>query len=88
MGKQRKPFAAELPGIELRNAEIVCRYKAGEGLASIGVDLELTRERVRQIVRSSGARMPREYKCAVADCFTAPRSPQRYCHPHQHRLEF
>jgi hypothetical protein len=45
MGKRGSPFDAELPGIERRNAEIVRRYKAGEELASIGVDLDLTRER-------------------------------------------
>jgi DNA-directed RNA polymerase sigma subunit (sigma70/sigma32) len=55
MGRQGSPFAAELPRLEQRNAEIVRRYRAGEELASIGVDLDLTRERIRQIVRSAGA---------------------------------
>jgi Sigma-70, region 4 len=87
MGKRGPPFAAELPGIELRNAEIIRRYEAGEELASIGVSLDLTRERIRQIVRSAGARMPREYKCAVPDCFRSPRSPGRYCFAHQRRLD-
>jgi integrase len=87
MGKRGSRFAAQLQGIEQRNAEIVGRYKAGEELASIGVDLDLTRERVRQIVRSAGARMPREYKCAVADCFKSPRAPQRYCFANQRRLD-
>jgi hypothetical protein len=87
MGKQGSPFAAELPGLEQRNAEIVRRYKAGEELASIGVSLDLMRERIRQIVRNAGARMPREYKCAVPDCFTSPRSPGRYCFAHQRRLD-
>jgi hypothetical protein len=79
MGKQGSPFAAELPGLELRNAEIVRRYKAGEDFARIAANLDLTRERIRQIIRSAGARMPREYKCAVPDCFKSPRSPGRYC---------
>lgn len=46
MGKRGSPFATELPRIEQRNAEIVRRYKAGEDLAGIGVDLDLTRERI------------------------------------------
>ena len=79
MGKQGSPFAAELPRLEQRNAEIVRRYRAGEELASIGVSLDLTRECIRQIVRGAGARMPREYKRAVPDCFRSPRSPGRYC---------
>jgi hypothetical protein len=48
MGKRGSPFATELPRIEQRNAEIVRRYKAGEDLAGIGVDLDLTRERIPQ----------------------------------------
>jgi len=87
MGKRGSPFAAELPGIEQRNVEIVRRYNAGEELASIGTSLDLTRERIRQIVRSVGGRMPREYKSAVADCYRSPRSPERYCFAHLHRLE-
>ena len=55
MGRRGSPFAAERAGIERRDVEIVRRYKAGEELASIGVDLDLTRERIRQIVRASGA---------------------------------
>lgn len=31
--------------------------------------------------------MPREYNCAAADCFTAPRSPRRYRFAHQRRLD-
>jgi len=31
--------------------------------------------------------MPREYKCAVKDCSTAPVTPDRYCYPHQRRFE-
>jgi hypothetical protein len=31
--------------------------------------------------------MLRDFKCAVADCFSAPRSPRRYCFAHQCRLE-
>jgi hypothetical protein len=87
MGKQGRPFAAELPGIERRNAEMVRRYKAGENLASIGASLGFTRERVRQVVKQSGAHMPWEYECAVDGCFTSPRTPMRYCHSHQRRLE-
>lgn len=68
IGKQRRPFAAELPGLEQRNSAIARRYKAGEDFASIGANLDLTRERVRQIIGSAGAACPREYKCAVSDC--------------------
>lgn len=87
MGRRGSPFAAERAGIERRDVEIVRRYTAGEELASIGVDLDLTRERIRQIVRASGARMPWEYKCAVKACDTSPRTPNRYCYAHQLRFE-
>jgi hypothetical protein len=87
MGKQGRPFAAELPGIERRNAEMVRRYKAGENFASIGASLGFTRERVRQVVKQSGAYMPWEYECAVEGCSTSPRAPRRYCSSHQRRLE-
>ncbi len=87
MGRQGRPFAADLPGIERRNAEMVRRYKAGENVASIGASLGLTRERVRQVVKQSGAYMPWEYKCAIDGCFTSPRTPMRYCHSHQRRFE-
>jgi hypothetical protein len=88
MGKRGGVFAGARPGIEQRNAEIVRRYKAGENLASIGASLGFTRERVRQIVKQSGARMPWEYRCAVKDCETSPRAPRRYCYAHQRRLDF
>jgi len=51
-----------------RDAEMLSRYEAGETLTSIGASLGLTRERVRQIVKRSGAEMPRKRRCAVADC--------------------
>lgn len=62
-------------------------YKAGESLASIGASLGFTRERVRQVLKQSSAHMPWEYKCAVDGCFTSPRTPMRYYHSHQRRLE-
>ncbi len=43
---------AQLPLIERRDAEILHRYEAGENLASVSEALELTRECIRQIVRS------------------------------------
>jgi Sigma-70, region 4 len=87
MGKRGRVFAEARPGIEQRNAEMLRRYKTGENLSSIGASLGFTRERVRQIVRQSGARMPLEYRCAAKDCETAPRAPRRYCYTHQRRLE-
>lgn len=66
---------------------MVSRYKAGERLASIGASLGFTLERVRQVVKQSGAHMPWEDKCAVDGCFTSPRTPMRYCRSHQRRLE-
>lgn len=87
MGKRGGVFVATRAAIEQRNAEMVCRYEAGESLASIGVAFDLTRERVRQIVQRSGAAMPLEYKCAAKGCFTSPRAPRQYCHDHQTRLE-
>jgi Sigma-70, region 4 len=86
-GKRGDAFTAARPGIEQRNAEMLRRYKAGENLASIGSSLGFTRERVRQIVKQSGACMPWEYRCAVKDCETSPRSPRRYCYAHQRRVE-
>jgi hypothetical protein len=87
VGRQRGHLLAEFPELARRDAEIVRRYKAGENLASIGAALDLTRQRVHQVVRDSGARMPWEYKCAVKECVIAPRSPNRYCRDHQYRLE-
>lgn len=87
MGKQGRPSATELPGIKRRNAEMVRRYEAGETLASIGASLGFTRERVRQVVKQSGAYMPWEYKCAAEGCSTSPRAPKRYCSRHERRRE-
>jgi hypothetical protein len=87
MAKRGRLPATAPVGLDRRNAEMLRRYEAGETLASIGVGLGFTRERVRQIVRQSGAPMPREYKCAVKACNTSPRSPHRYCQSHQRRLE-
>ena len=87
MGKRGGVFASARPGIEQRNAEMVRRYQAGENLASIGASLGFTRERVRQIVKQSGAHMPSEYTCAVKECETSPRAPRQYCYAHQLRFE-
>ncbi len=65
---------------------MIRRYKTGENLATIGAGFGVTRERVRQVVKQSGAHMPWEYKCAVDGCLTS-RTPMRYCHSHQRRLE-
>jgi hypothetical protein len=73
--------------LERRDAAIVRRYEAGETLAAIGVSLGLTRDRIRQIVKASGAVMPRDYKCAVRDCSTAPPWPHVYCQHHLSRFE-
>ena len=78
---------AQVQSVEERNAEIVRQYETGETLASIGSSCGLTRERVRQVVKLAGARMPRASKCAVEDCHTAPRLPRIYCHAHQVRFE-
>jgi hypothetical protein len=43
-----------------RDNQIEARYLAGESLASIAADLSLTRERVRQIVRTRGLESSRE----------------------------
>lgn len=63
------------------------RCEAGETLTSIGASFRLTRERVRQIVKRSGADMPRSRRCAVADCDKLPCWPRRFCHDHQLRFE-
>jgi hypothetical protein len=71
---------------ERRNAVIVSSYAAGESLASIGLRVGLTRERVRQIVKASGAVMPSELRCAMAGCDQTPRAPNTYCYAHRMRL--
>jgi Sigma-70, region 4 len=71
---------------EERTATIMRDYAGGATLAQIGATVGLTRERVRQIVKGSGALTPRDGKCGVQDCQTAPRPPNRYCHPHRRRL--
>jgi hypothetical protein len=72
--------------VDRRNAAIVSSYGEGESLASIGVRMGLTRERVRQIVKASGAVMPSELRCAVAGCEQTPRAPNTYCYAHRTRL--
>jgi hypothetical protein len=71
----------------LRDFEVLQRYEAGETLAGIGAAVGLTRERIRQIVKASGAPMPWDYKCAVKGCDTSPRTPNLYCSFHQVRFE-
>jgi hypothetical protein len=72
--------------IERRNAVIVSSYAAGESFASIGLRVGLTRERVRQIVKASGAVMPSDLRCAVPDCDQTPRAPNTYCYSHRLRM--
>src|ERR1039457_335148 len=79
--------AEQLAANARRDVEVLRRYEAGETLAGIGAVVGLTRERVRQIVRASGAPMPWDYKCAVSSCERSPRTPNRYCHSHQRRLD-
>jgi hypothetical protein len=71
----------------LRDTEVLRRYQAGETLASVGADVGLTRERIRQIVKASGAPMPWDYRGAVKACNTSPRTPNSYCQVHQRRFE-
>lgn len=70
---------------EERTTTIMRSYADGTTLAEIGTTVGLTRERVRQIVKSAGALMPRDFTCGVPDCRTAPRPPNRYCSRHQRR---
>lgn len=85
---RRRPIApVPPPGAAQRNATMLRRSDAGRSLARIGASLGLTRERVRQIVKDSGAVMPLEYTCAVAAGARAPRAPRRYCFVHQRRFE-
>jgi hypothetical protein len=79
--------AAQLELEALRDLEVLQRYEGGELLAGIARSVDLTLERVRQIVKASGVAMPREYKCAVKACTTSPRTPNAYCHPHQIRFD-
>jgi hypothetical protein len=73
--------------VERRDAAILSRYLAGESFASIGLNVRLTRERVRQIVKASGAVMPSEVRCAVPGCEQTPRAPYTYCYSHRARLK-
>jgi hypothetical protein len=72
---------------ERRNAAIVARYLEGESFATIGLSIGLTRERVRQIVKASGAVMPSEVRCAVPGCAQTPRAPNAFCYEHRTRLK-
>jgi hypothetical protein len=73
--------------VDRRNAGIVSRYVAGETFASIGLSVGLTRERVRQIVKASGAVMPSEARCAEPGCNQTPRAPNTYCYAHRLHLK-
>jgi hypothetical protein len=86
-GVRGRHTAAQLPLDALRDLEVVRRYEAGEALAGIGAAMGLTRERIRQIVKASRAAMPSDYVYAAPDCSTAPRSPNRFCYPHERRFE-
>jgi Sigma-70, region 4 len=66
---------------------VLQRYEAGETLAAIGARVGLTRERIRQIVKVSGAPMPWDDTCAMQACATSPRTPDRYCWFHQRRFD-
>jgi hypothetical protein len=72
--------------LQRRDDAVVRRYEQGETLTSIGASLGLTRERVRQIVKASGAEMPGDRRCGAARCETAPRPAKQYCAAHQHRF--
>src|ERR1700678_3056273 len=72
--------------VERRNAVILSSYAAGETFAAIGLRVGLTRERVRQIVKASGAVMPSELRCAVAGCEQTPRAPHIHCYTHRLRM--
>jgi hypothetical protein len=72
--------------VERRNAVILSSYAAGETFAAIGLRVGLTRERVRQIVKASGAVMPSELRCAVAGCEQTPRAPNIHCYTHRLRM--
>jgi len=79
--------AVQAQAVALRDLEVLRRYESGETLAAIGARVGLTRERIRQLVKASGASMPWDYKCAVDACTTSPRTPNRYCKEHQRRFE-
>src|ERR1022692_11823 len=84
---RRSSEPAPRQSLAQRDAEMLLRYETGESLTSIGVRLGLTRERVRQIVKGSGADMPRSRRCAVAECDKPQRRTGSYCHDHQLRFE-
>lgn len=52
---------------EQRDAAILEAYEGGEPLAGIAKKWDLSRERVRQIVKAAGATMPRQGRQARAD---------------------
>lgn len=75
-------------GIQRRNAAMLRRYEAGETLTSIGEAYGLTRERLRQIVKSTGVSMPRDTRrmCDVSGC-GRPHNSRGYCELHSRRLQ-
>jgi hypothetical protein len=91
-GEATRALGSVSPGVrprrvDRRNAAIVSRYVAGETFASIGMSVGLTRERVRQIVKASGAVMPSEARCAEPECHQTPRAPNTYCYAHRSHLK-
>jgi hypothetical protein len=74
-------------GVERRDSAILSRYGAGETFASIALTLGLTRERVRQIVKASGAMMPSDLRCAMPGCDRTPRGANTSCYVHRIRLK-
>jgi hypothetical protein len=81
--KGRRAAWERFPTVTQRNAEMLRRYSAGDTLASIAAALGYTRERVRQIVKFTGAVMPRGLRCAVEQCERSTRAPRLYCGFHQ-----